>query len=194
MTSCAPSAHLLCEYSKLYTSFHAEHPHLAREHSLAQEADIYNKTNKHTYRQGIVTCIVSLKKRTAPPSPQHESVGTEAACQARANARSLCRVEPHHLEDVLLTREQLQAWGFMVEVPQGRGGDRPSEEGNEMVCERCTQRFVVTRMGQGKDEACSFHWARPYTTTLNGKFPASDKLTRLTYSQGRRSRHTSAAR
>jgi RNA exonuclease len=130
---------------------------------------VYNRTNKQTYRQGVVSTIVALKKRAVPPSPQHQSVGTEAECQARANARKVARVEARHLEGALLTREQMVKWGYVVDVPSGPGGDRSSAEGDEMVCERCTQRFVVTPIGQGKDEACSFHWARPYTTTLNGQ-------------------------
>lgn len=154
---------------KLYAAFHTEQPQLASKHAVAQEVEVYNKTNKQTYRQGIVTTIVSLKKRPSPPSPKHESVGTEANCQARANARKLSRVEEPHLESALLTREQMATWGYVLDVPEGPGGDKPSAEGDNMTCERCMQRFVVTPIGQGKDEACSFHWGRPYTTTLNGQ-------------------------
>ncbi|KAF8591528.1 hypothetical protein K439DRAFT_904379 [Ramaria rubella] len=156
-------------FVKLYSSFHSQHPHLANQHAAAQEIEVYNKTNKLTYRQGVVTTIVALKKRPSPPQPQHESVGTESEFQARANVKKLSRVEPRHLEEVVLTREQMATWGYLLDVPEGPGGDKPSAEGEEMVCERCSQRFVVTPMGQGKDEACSFHWARPYTTTLNGE-------------------------
>ena len=116
-----------------------------------------------------MNAILSLKRRPPPPFAKHESVGTEAECQARANARKLAKVEARHLEGALLTREQMVTWGYILEVPNGSGGDRPSAEGDEMICERCTQRFAVTPIGQGKDEACSFHWARPYTTTLNGQ-------------------------
>ncbi|KAF8525311.1 ribonuclease H-like protein [Gautieria morchelliformis] len=160
---------LYAAFLTLYDAFHAAHPHLAGAHALAQETEIYDRTNKQTYRQGVVTTIVALKKRAVPPSPQHESVGTEAECRARANARKVARVEARDLECAVLTREQMVAWGYVVDVPAGPGGDRPSAEGDEMVCERCFQRFVVTPPGQGKDEACSFHWARPYTTTLNGE-------------------------
>lgn len=153
----------------MYAAFHTEQPRFASEHALAQELEVYDKTNKQTYRQGVVTAIVSLKKRARPSSPQDESVGTESACQARANARKLARVEARHLEGVLLTREQMITWGYVVDIPEGPGGDKPSAEGCDMICERCLQRFVVTPIGQGKDEACSFHWGRPYTTTLNGQ-------------------------
>lgn len=113
--------------------------------------------------------LLALKRRPSPPSATHGSVGTEAEFQARANARKLARVEARHLEGALLTREQMATWGYILDVPDGLGGDKPSAEGDEMICERCSQRFVVTPMGEGKDEACSFHWARPYTTTLNGQ-------------------------
>lgn len=78
-------------------------------------------------------------------------------------------MEAKDLEEALLTREQMVAWGYVVDVPDGgNGGVMPSCEGAEKVCERCGERFVVTPLGEGKDEACSFHWGRPFTQTLNG--------------------------
>ncbi|KAF8529142.1 Rexo1 protein [Hysterangium stoloniferum] len=153
----------------LYSSFHAEHPHFASKSALAQEADVYSKTNKQTYRQGIVSAIVAIKKRPAPLTPKDDTVGSEAEYQARLNVRKITRVEARHLEQVLLTRSQMIEWGFVVDIPTGPGGDKPNSEGDEEVCERCTQRFIVTPLGLGKDEACSFHWARPFTTTSNGE-------------------------
>lgn len=107
----------------------------------------------------------------------HDSVGTETDLQLRAKARKITRVSARDLENrgALMSEEQMAAWGFMLEVPSGVGGDMPTSEGEERVCERCSERFIVTPLGQGKDEACSFHWARPYTKTVNGNYSHTRK-------------------
>lgn len=154
----------------MYQAFHEELPQLARDHALCQERDIYSKTNKLTYRQALISALGAIKKRVIPKSPNHESVGTEKDISNRLSAPKISRVEAHHLEDVVMTKEQLLTWGYVVDVPSGPGGDKPTSEGEQMTCERCTQSFIVTPSGGGKDEACSYHWARPYTVTSNGTF------------------------
>lgn len=71
------------------------------------------------------------------------------------------------LEPYLLSVPELATWGYFVEIPEGAGGDNPSQEGKIAKCERCTQPFLVKR----KEEAdeCIYHWGKPYTTKINGE-------------------------
>jgi RNA exonuclease 1 len=112
-----------------------------------------------------------LKKRTPPDSVSHPSVGTEEELAERAESRkkldSLCLTRDH-LVDLILTVADMQKWGYVVEIPGGQGGSRPSEEGKIMKCERCAQPFMVKR----KDEAeeCNYHWGKQYNKIINGMF------------------------
>lgn len=135
---------------------------------MAQELEVYSNTNKQTYRQGVISTVVSIKKRTPPTTQSHPNVGTESEVKARLNAAKIHRIRAEDLEDVIMTREALIKWGFMVEIPDGPGGDRPASEGEEMKCERCVTNFIVTPLGGGQEEACLFHSGRPFSTQVNG--------------------------
>jgi hypothetical protein len=60
----------------------------------------------------------------------------------------------------------MRTWGYIVEIPEGIGGERPSEEGSIQKCERCNEQFQVKR--QGEAEECTFHWGKPFTSKANG--------------------------
>jgi len=57
-------------------------------------------------------------------------------------------------------------WGYVVDIPEGPGGDKPSEEGGVMKCERCKQPKQVRRMEEA--EECVFHWGRLLTKKVSG--------------------------
>jgi hypothetical protein len=65
----------------------------------------------------------------------------------------------------------MRTWGYIVEIPEGIGGERPSEEGSIQKCERCNEQFQVKR--QEEAEECTFHWGKPFTSKANGLSPIS---------------------
>jgi RNA exonuclease 1 len=75
----------------------------------------------------------------------------------------------------------LQKWGYIVDIPDGPGGDRPSEEGKIAKCERCAQPFMVKRMEEADE--CLYHWGKPYTRSMNGRhgFLSCDVLNHITF-------------
>lgn len=75
------------------------------------------------------------------------------------------------LEPYVLSEDQMKTWGYVVEVPPGPGGDKPHEEGSVMICERCTQKFVVKRCEEA--DQCRFHWGKAFTSRVDGKCLAS---------------------
>lgn len=84
---------------------------------------------------------------------------------------------------------ELATWGYFVEIPEGAGGDNPSQEGKIAKCERCTQPFLVKR----KEEAdeCIYHWGKPYTTKINGEITSTNYPTAAyTLSQAKNSDYT----
>lgn len=100
----------------------------------------------------------------------HPSVGTEGELAARAEAeKSLqaVRITRAIMEPFMLSLEDLQKWGYLVEIPDGPGGHEPSLEGKIAKCERCAQPFMVKRMEEADE--CIYHWGKPYTTTVNGE-------------------------
>ncbi|KAF8640083.1 hypothetical protein AX17_001323 [Amanita inopinata Kibby_2008] len=154
----------------LYNHISPECPTLAAEHSLKQEEEIYKKSTRLTYRNAVIQCAAALKRRPAPTSLAHDSVGTEEELAVRAEARrslESLRLTRAHLEPLIHAVSELEKAGYFVNLPDGPGGTEPSMEGKLAKCERCAQPFIVKR----KDDAdnCIFHWGRPYTTKINGE-------------------------
>lgn len=112
--------------------------------------------------------MASIKKRAHPDKIAHPSVGTVAELAERlSKLSSLSEFElrPHYLDSLLLSREDMELYGFVVEMPPGPGGDRPTEVGNTMKCDRCACDYVVTPT---PSEECVHHWGRLYPTKING--------------------------
>jgi len=96
-------------------------------------------------------------------------VGTEDDLITRAESKKslkALRLTRAHLEHLALTIPEMEQWGYITQVPEGLGGERPSEVGNPMKCERCAQVFAVRHPAE--PEECLFHWGKPYTRTVNG--------------------------
>ncbi|KAJ7908264.1 hypothetical protein B0H13DRAFT_2233283 [Mycena leptocephala] len=133
-------------------------PSSTSEHALRQEEEIYKKSNKQTYRVAIIQCAAALKRRPAPDTSSHPSVGTEEEVISRAEALK-------SRKSLRLTRAHL--WGFILDIPAGVGGDQPSLEHKLAKCDRCAKSFLVKR----KDEAeqCIYHWGKPVTRKVSGQ-------------------------
>jgi len=159
------------EFNNLYTSIRPDPgPDLARDHALKQEAEVYDKTNKLTYRNAVITTIAGLKKRIVPTSVSHPSVGTESQVTARQREQQSIAalvVTSADVEPAVLTKEEMVKWEYIVESPEGPGGDRVHDEGLTRTCERCRTEFAVK--GEGFDTTeCRFHWARPRMQKVPG--------------------------
>jgi RNA exonuclease 1 len=104
----------------------------------------------------------------------HSSVGTELELAKREEDRKKLeslKITVSHLEPYILSQDELRQWSYIVEVPDGPGGDRPSEEGSIMKCERCSQQFKVKRRAEADE--CIFHWGKQFSSKANGSFPPS---------------------
>ncbi|KAF8195798.1 hypothetical protein K438DRAFT_1918956 [Mycena galopus ATCC 62051] len=147
----------------LYNAILPANPTLASEHALRQEEELYKKSNKQTYRVAVIQCAAAIKRRPAPDTSSHPSVGTEEEVIARAEAlktRKSLRLTRANIEHLII-------WGFILDIPEGVGGDQPSLENKISNCDRCGKAFTVKR----KDEAdeCTYHWGKPITRTANGQ-------------------------
>ncbi|KAF7355397.1 Exonuclease domain-containing protein [Mycena sanguinolenta] len=169
----------------LYDAILPANPTLAAEHALRQEQEVYNKSNKQTYRVAIIQCAAALKRRPAPDSSSHPSVGTEEEVRVREEAlkkRKALRVTRANVEHLILSKEDLKVWGFVMDVPEGEGGAKPSLVGELARCDRCGREFVVksppastTTEGEGaggrsrEEGECVYHWGKPITRTAGGQ-------------------------
>jgi RNA exonuclease 1 len=105
-----------------------------------------------------------------PRSVGDPTVGTEGDLAARIEAKKVVqslRLTASHLQSYLLSREDMITWGYVVDIPEGPGGDKPSEEGGVMKCDRCKQPKQVRRMEEA--EECVYHWGRLLTKKVNGR-------------------------
>jgi RNA exonuclease 1 len=174
-------------FEVLYSSILFDNPTLASEHALRQEDEVYKKSSKITYRnvrfyhdtelcplispQAVITSIAALKRRPKPDSISHHSVGTEGDLQVRAESRKSLdslRLTRSHLESLVMSVTDMQKCGYVVDVPGGPGGDKPTQEGALANCERCSSPFQIS--GMQLRDACLHHWGRPYSKTINGEF------------------------
>ncbi|KAF8759964.1 EXOIII protein [Rhizoctonia solani] len=119
---------------------------LAGEHAIAQEAE----NGAHA--------IGVIKKRPRPDRLNHPSVGTNGAIDAR-------KAEAEAAKNSTLKRSQLQ-------IPEGPGGTRVSDEGRQATCERCQALFVVHAPQSEEErhsfERCAYHWGKPYVNRSGG--------------------------
>lgn len=114
--------------------------------------------------------MASIKKRPPPDKISHPSVGTIAELADRAaklSSLAQFKLKPEHLEPLLLSREDMLMWEYVVDVPSDVGGTRPHETGNAAKCERCNSQYVVSK-SPSKDE-CVYHWGRAYASKVNGR-------------------------
>lgn len=47
------------------------------------------------------------------------------------------------IERFVASEEELKRFGYLLEVPEGQGGDIPNEVGEKKRCDRCRKEFVV---------------------------------------------------
>ncbi|KAI0254695.1 ribonuclease H-like protein [Lactifluus subvellereus] len=160
----------------LYESILPQNPTLASEHTLRQEQEIYERTTKPTYRNTVISSIASLKKRPIPTSLNHPSVGTAGDLAARreeADALSNLRLTQAQLEPLLLTHEELQCWGYIVDIlaEWGPGGESPSADGHLFNCERCKMPYIVRPLDHDAAiaNACIYHWGKALYQTIGGE-------------------------
>ncbi|KAH8105875.1 Rexo1 protein [Cristinia sonorae] len=154
----------------LYEHILPHNPTVAAEHTLKQEEEVYKSATKTTYRNAVLTSVAALKRRPKPDSMSHPSVGSQGDIVKREEDKKkleALRLAPSHLKPYILTLEQMNAFGYITEIPLGEGGSRPSEEGGIQKCERCRQQFQVKRK-EGADE-CRYHWGKKYTTKKDGE-------------------------
>ncbi|KAG9016632.1 RNA exonuclease 3 [Tulasnella sp. 427] len=163
---------LYAQFTTLYAQILPRKPNLASEHALAQELEIYNKTNAKTYRNGTINVLLSIKKRTSPTGLSHPSVGTEREVNSRAAAAKeypAVLLTPDELQTALLTPEQLVLWGYVTLIPEewGPGGEEPNHTGKEVKCERCETNFTVKP--NPSENECQYHWGRIWAKKIEGK-------------------------
>ena len=105
-----------------------------------------------------------------PLSVGDPTIGTEGDLAARIEAKNAVQslqLTTSHLRPYILSKEDMIAWGYVVDIPEGPGGDKPSEEGGVMKCDRCKQPKQVRRMEEA--EECIYHWGRLLTRKANGE-------------------------
>lgn len=120
---------------------------LAYEHAMEQEAENFRKANKSTYRNLSISCLARLKKRPkATRDLQHTGTLEEEQKRVReSEEREKGRLTRAKVERYLSTKEVLAKWDYLVEEPEGVGGDRRTSEGEVAKCERssCGVEFLV---------------------------------------------------
>ncbi|KAK9893435.1 ribonuclease H-like protein [Cystobasidium minutum MCA 4210] len=152
------------ELLRVYENFSPKQRHtLASEHALSQEITIYGKNNKFSYKTACIATIARLKKRPAAESIDETGTMEEYdkhikdAAEAERDALTIKKALA-----LTMNREAMLAHDYVVEVPEGPGGNIPTEEGGSMKCERCAADYIVHgNMTEAEQTACVYHWGRP---------------------------------
>ncbi|KAF9534224.1 ribonuclease H-like domain-containing protein [Crepidotus variabilis] len=154
----------------LYQQLLPANPSLAADHALKQEEEVYSKSTKTTYRHAVIQCVAILKRRPIPTSLNDSSVGTEDEIASRAEAQKqieCLRLTQDNLRHLIHTVDELQKWGYFIDVPPEEGGTQPSAEGKIVRCDRCPQYYLAKRLEEA--DQCIYHWGRPYMTRIGGE-------------------------
>ncbi|KAM0791273.1 hypothetical protein ACM66B_005749 [Microbotryomycetes sp. NB124-2] len=184
ITSTAGAAHtplatrqkMLTALYDQFTTLYAALPDQARALQLAsrdakqQEQNLYDRTTKVTYRNGVISALARLKKRS--PAKTAEDTGTLEQVDERLKQeeeRERNRLTRDKVKEFVHDKDTLKIFEYVVDVPAGRGGTQPTEEGNVRKCDRCGTEFVVKAdLGEVELTACSFHWGRQVMEKING--------------------------
>ncbi|KAI5481748.1 RNA exonuclease 1 [Pseudohyphozyma bogoriensis] len=129
---------------------------LASNHAKEQEETLYQKSNKATYRNSVISALARLKKRSKPTD--EDECGTLEMDAERAKRREeeeKGRLTRARLGKFVAKRETMVQYDYVVDVPEGVGGDQSNEEGNVRKCERCGQDFIVA--AEGDDDIQKLH-------------------------------------
>jgi RNA exonuclease 1 len=66
-----------------------------------------------------------------------------------------------------MSAKDMEKYSYVVNIPDGPGGDSVTHEGALANCERCAQPFQVSAK---KDvDECFYHWGKPFSKVVNGK-------------------------
>ncbi|GAA5891701.1 hypothetical protein JCM6882_006172 [Rhodosporidiobolus microsporus] len=143
---------------------------LASQHALTQEETLFSRSTKATYRNAVIGALARLKKRSQARSV--DETGTledEAERLAKVAEEVKGRLTRERVGRWVHDRETLGRFGYPVEVPEGEGGDRVTEEGNVRECDRCKKEYVVKgALGEDELHACSYHFGRMVTEKIAG--------------------------
>lgn len=67
----------------------------------------------------------------------------EAERNKRREEEEKSRLTKEKIAMFVSSKEVLAKFDYVVDVPAGKGGDQPTEEGNVRKCDRCGTEFVV---------------------------------------------------
>ncbi|GAA5961196.1 hypothetical protein JCM3765_001261 [Sporobolomyces pararoseus] len=143
---------------------------LASQHALAQEATLYSKSNKMTYRNSCISCLARLKKR--PSASKMIDTGTMEEYDSKVKEREekeKGKLTRDRVEGFVHDEETLKKFGYLLEVPEGEGGVIPNEVGQTKSCDRCKSEFVVKNdLSQTERQACAYHYGKMISEKIGG--------------------------
>lgn len=165
---------------------------LAARDAFLQEEHQYKTSNKATYKVSCIQAIARVKKRSLPRSRRecgtNEQVTLLQQQSIEAEKSSLSKSK---LSKFVHSIEVLKDWDYSMEVPEGEGGDKETEEGGRRTCGRCGADFIVRNVltsvsltsiccfnhivltrndwdEQDSRKACEFHFGKMVTEKLGG--------------------------
>ncbi|GAA5973943.1 hypothetical protein JCM21900_006823 [Sporobolomyces salmonicolor] len=143
---------------------------LASQHALKQEQTLYARSTKATYRNACISALARLKKRS--PARSADDAGTiedEAERSTKQAEEKEGRLTRERVDKFLHDEETLAKFGYMLEVPDGLGGDNVTEVGNVRKCDRCGKEFTVKEeLNETDRQACQYHYGRMVTEKVSG--------------------------
>ncbi|GAA5858116.1 hypothetical protein JCM1840_001049 [Sporobolomyces johnsonii] len=143
---------------------------LASQHALKQEQTLYTRSTKATYRNACISALARLKKRS--PARSADDAGTiedEAERSTKQAEEKEGRLTRERVEQFVHNDETLAKFGYVLEVPDGLGGDKVTEVGSVRKCDRCGKEFTVKgELNETDRQACQYHYGRMVTEKVSG--------------------------
>ncbi|SCZ88630.1 BZ3500_MvSof-1268-A1-R1_Chr2-1g04535 [Microbotryum saponariae] len=151
---------------------------LASKHAKEQEQTLYSKSTKLTYRNAVISALARLKKRPSPASEAETgTLEDDLARQKKREEEYRGRLTTDRVQKFIHDVETLRKFDYVVEVPEGAGGDRLTEEGNLRTCDRCGKEFKVSaELTEAERTACSYHFGKMITEKHRGSSGSRHRL------------------
>lgn len=157
------------QFIKMYAKL-PEHKKLAMDDAFTQEEEIYESTQKNTYKSATANILIKLKRRSPITDINSPLIGTENTLKKRledAERAHSYQLNRNTLEKYIPSLDLLKGYGYVVDIPETEGGSETSAIGQMKDCARCSRKFIVED-NVLKDD-CTFHEGRPITSKVDGR-------------------------
>lgn len=146
------------QFERIYAAFDNEvYEKLTHDHAIEQEKLVVSKNSKGTYKQASRNALIGLTKREL--ALNQTDIGIHPTYKPPIKKLEKWTTMVH-------SKKTLTAWGYTTDIPDP-DSTQSDEENCDRICDRCNQRFIVTK-DPSRWLSCTYHPGKSTYKTDHG--------------------------